>query len=214
MDEERFLISTSLLKSMIALIDYGAGNLKSVSKALDYLGAKHTITNSPEKILSAKKIILPGVGNFGEVMDMLGKNKLDLAIKEFISSGKPYLGICVGLQVLFESSEESPKTKGLGIFKGKVIKLRTKEKIPEIGWNSISIKKQSKLLKGIKDNSYFYFVHSYCCSPSENGIILTTTEYGTEFTSAVEKANIFAVQFHPEKSGEIGLKVLKNFLEI
>src|SRR3989338_8595203 len=151
---------------MISLLDYGAGNLKSVSKALDYLKAKHIITNSPEKILSSEKLIFPGVGNFGEVMRMLEKNKLDSAIKEFISSGKPYLGICVGLQVLFESSEESPKAKGLGIFKGRVIRLRTKEKIPQIGWNSISIKKDSKLLKGIKDNSYFYFVHSYCASPS------------------------------------------------
>lgn len=199
---------------MFVIIDYGAGNIKSVSKALDYLKAKHKITNSPKDIANAEKLIFPGVGNFGEVMAQLEKLKLIRPIKEFISSGKPYLGICLGLQVLFESSEESSGVKGLGILKGNVKKLKTKFKIPQIGWNTINIKKKSKLLAGIKEGSYFYFVHSYYVQPSDKKVILTTTDYETEFVSAVEKENIYAVQFHPEKSGDAGLKVLENFVKI
>ncbi|MDP7180437.1 MAG: imidazole glycerol phosphate synthase subunit HisH [Candidatus Woesearchaeota archaeon] len=198
---------------MIAIIDYGAGNLKSVKNALDFLKVDSKITNKPEDIESAEKIIFPGVGSFGDMMTSLEKNSLNKAIKESLTQ-KPYLGICLGLQALFEKSEENKGISGLNIFKGEVKKF-TKLKIPQIGWNSIKIQKDSsKLLKGIKDNSYFYFVHSYYVQPEDNSIILTKTDYGIDFTSGIEHDNIFAVQFHPERSGELGLKVLKNFVNI
>tara|TARA_Y100000310_G_scaffold322129_1_gene380755 strand:- start:244 stop:840 length:597 start_codon:yes stop_codon:yes gene_type:complete len=197
---------------MIAIIDYGAGNLKSVKNALDFLKVDSKITNKPEDIESADKIIFPGVGSFGDMMTSLEKNKLNKAIKNVINK-KPYLGICLGLQALFEKSEENKGIEGLNILKGDVKKF-TKLKIPQIGWNSIKIQKDSKLLKGIKNNSYFYFVHSYYVQPADNSIILTKTNYGIDFTSGIESDNIFAVQFHPERSGELGLKVLKNFINL
>ncbi|MFC1690878.1 imidazole glycerol phosphate synthase subunit HisH [Nanoarchaeota archaeon] len=197
----------------VAIVDYGAGNLKSVSKALDFLKVENIITDKPEDILEADKIILPGVGNFGDTMKQLKQKNLIEPIKQAIESGKSYLGICLGLQILFEKSQESSEL-GLGIFKGKVVKFNSdKLKIPQIGWNNINIKKESKLFDGI-DKGYFYFVHSYYVVPEDKDIILTTTDYGGEFVSGIEKNNIYAVQFHPEKSGKVGLRLLRNFIEL
>lgn len=198
---------------MIAIIDYGAGNLQSVKNALDYLKADSRITNKAEDIEKADKVIFPGVGSFGDVIKSLKNKSLLNPIKKSIKK-KPYLGICLGLQVLFEKSEENPNVKGLGIFKGKVKKF-TKLKTPQIGWNSINIiNKKSLVLKGIKNNSFFYFVHSYYVVPEDKSIILTETDYGVNFVSAIKKDNIFAVQFHPERSGDVGLRILKNFTEL
>lgn len=199
---------------MIAIIDYGAGNLRSVSKALDFLNVRHKITNQRNEIENADKLIFPGVGNFGDVISELKKLQLIQSLKKFILNKKPYLGICIGLQILFEYSDESPNVSGLGLLKGRVSILRTDLKIPHIGWNTINIKKKSLILKGIKNHSYFYFVHSYCALPNDKEIILTTTDYGTDFVSGIEKDNIYALQFHPEKSGTIGLMILKNFSEL
>ncbi len=199
---------------MIAVIDYGAGNLKSITNALDFLNVKYEVTDKAKDIEKADKIIFPGVGSFGDCIKSLRKKNLLKILKDEINK-KPYLGICLGLQVLFENSEESPKVKGLSIFKGKCKKFKNKNlKVPQIGWNSISINKKSLLLKNIKDNSYFYFVHSYYINAKDEGIILTKTNYGIDFVSAIEKDNIFGVQFHPERSGVIGLKVLENFVRL
>lgn len=196
---------------MIAVIDYGAGNLKSITNALDFLKVKYKVTDKAPEIEKADKIIFPGVGNFGDCVKALENKGLIETLKKEISK-KPYLGICLGLQVLFESSEESPRVKGLSIFKGKCKKFKGSLKIPQIGWNSISIKKKSLLLKNIKNDSYFYFVHSYYVDPVDKKIILTETDYGVDFVSAIEKDNIFGVQFHPERSGSIGIKILENFV--
>lgn len=198
---------------MIAIVDYGAGNLKSVSNALKFINAEHKITDKAAEIVAADKVIFPGVGSFGDTMGALKEKKLDLAIKEVIKQGKPFLGICLGLQVLFEAGEEDPGVNGLGIFKGNVPKLKTKLKIPQIGWNQIKIKKDSKLLDGLKQESFFYFVHSYCVNPNDKELALTTTDYGAEFISAINKGKVYATQFHPEKSGKLGLQILKNFVE-
>ena len=198
---------------MIAIIDYGAGNLKSVKNALDFLRAKSIITDKAKDIEKADKVIFPGVGSFGDVMEALEKKKLIEPIKKAIKQ-KPYLGICLGLQILFEQSQENPGVKGMGIFKGRVKRFSSKLKIPQIGWNSIKITKKSQITKNINDNSYFYFVHSYYVEPEDKSIILTKTDYGQEFTSGIAKDNIFGVQFHPERSGTIGLEMLKNFVEL
>lgn len=199
---------------MIAVIDYGAGNLKSITNALDFLKVKYKVTGSSKEIEDANKIIFPGVGAFGNCVNALKKRKIFETLKKEINK-KPYLGICLGLQVLFESSEESPKVEGLSIFKGKCKKFIDKKlKIPQISWNSINIiNKKNKLLKNIKNNSYLYFVHSYYAEPEDNGIILAKTDYGIGFVSSIEKDNIFGVQFHPERSGSVGLGVLENFLK-
>lgn len=198
---------------MIAIIDYGAGNLQSVKKAFDFIGAESVITNDPEVILSADKILLPGVGSFGDAMDSMEKNGLVETVKECALSGKPFLGICLGLQLLFEESEESPGVKGLGIFKGKIKKFSSDMglKIPHIGWNSLEIKQNDTLFKDIPENAYVYFVHSYYLHAEEENDIATVTNYGIDFHSAVGKNNIFATQFHPEKSGDVGLQILRNF---
>ena len=188
---------------MIAIIDYGAGNANSVKNALGYLGKDSTITSDPEKILRADKVIFPGVGAFGDAMKELKKRKLDGAIKKFIQSKKPFLGICIGLQVLFEESEESPNVKGLGILRGKVAKF-AKGKIPQIGWNKISS-------KSIGDG-YAYFVNSYYAVPEDKKIIESTSDYYAKFTAAVKKENVFATQFHLEKSGKFGLEILRKWL--
>lgn len=203
---------------MIAIIDYGAGNIESVENALDFLKVKYKLTTKKEGIGKADKIILPGVGAFGDAMKSLEKFNLINTIKKNILDGKPYLGICLGLQALFEKSEESRGINGLEIFKGDVTKLKDRKlKIPQIGWNSIIINKKNKnnlLLKNIKNNSYFYFVHSYYVKPKDKSIILTETEYGERFVSGIAKDNIYGVQFHPERSGDIGLKLLKNFCNL
>lgn len=188
---------------MIAIIDYGAGNANSVKNGLGYLGYDSAITSNPEEIVEADKLIFPGVGAFGDAMKELKKRKLDIAIKKFIRSKKPFLGICIGLQVLFEKSEESPNVKGLEIFKGKVVKF-TKGKIPQIGWNKISS-------KSIGDG-YAYFVNSYYAVPEDKKIIESTSDYYVKFTAAVKKYNIFATQFHLEKSGKFGLDIVRKWL--
>ncbi len=198
---------------MIAIIDYGAGNLQSVKKALDFIGAESVITDNPEIINSCGKVLLPGVGSFGDAMDSMSKKGLVETVKENALSGKPFLGICLGLQLLFEESEESPNVTGLGIFKGKIKRFPSNLglKIPHIGWNSLEIRQNDTLFKDIPQNSYVYFVHSYYLNADEESDIATVTNYGIDFHSAVGKGNIFATQFHPEKSGEVGLQILKNF---
>ncbi|MBR4891471.1 MAG: imidazole glycerol phosphate synthase subunit HisH [Clostridia bacterium] len=198
---------------MIAIIDYGAGNLQSVKKAFDFIGAESVITDNPEVINACDRILLPGVGSFGDAMDSMHKSGLVETVKQNALSGKPFLGICLGLQLLFEESEESPGVKGLGIFKGKIKKFSSDMglKIPHIGWNSLEIKQNDTLFKNIPENSYVYFVHSYYLHAEDENDIATVTNYGIDFHSAVGKNNIFATQFHPEKSGDVGLQILRNF---
>ena len=197
---------------MIAIIDYDAGNLKSVEKALQYLGEDVKITSDANEILGADKIILPGVGAFGDAMEKLNTRGLSEVIREAVKRKIPLLGICLGLQLLFEASEESPGVDGLSVLKGKIKRIPDKEgfKVPHIGWNSLKINPESKLFAGIPEDSYVYFVHSYYLA-AEEPIVAATTDYVVDIHAAVEKEHIFACQFHPEKSGEIGLKLLKNF---
>lgn len=202
--------------SITAIIDYGAGNLHSVKNALDFLGAK-SIISSDEKIISrADRVVLPGVGSFGDAMSALRKSGLDRAVYDAIEKDKPLLGICLGLQMMFEESEESPGVSGLGVFKGKVVRIPKKEglKIPHMGWNDIAVMKESKILKGLGENPYVYFVHSYYLKADNEGDVSAYTEYGERLGIAVEKNNVFATQFHPEKSGETGMRILKNFIEL
>jgi len=201
---------------MIALIDYGMGNIKSVSKALETTGIDVKITQSPEDIRNAKAIVLPGVGAFRDCMKNLSKLELISVIKEQILKGKPYLGICLGMQILFTESEEFGLCKGLDIFKGKVVRFQLSlgYKIPHMGWNTVKFHKKSRLLEEIKDNSYFYFVHSYYVSPEDSKVVAGVTDYGVEFTSMIIHENIFATQFHPEKSQKTGLTLLRNFIKI
>ena len=197
---------------MIAIIDYDAGNLKSVEKALLFLGEEAKITSDAEEILAADKIILPGVGAFGDAMEKLNTRGLSEVIREAVRRKIPLLGICLGLQLLFEASEESPGVDGLSVLKGKIIRIPDKEgyKVPHIGWNSLKINPESKLFAGIPEDAYVYFVHSYYLQ-AEEPIVAAQTDYVVDIHAAVEKEHIFACQFHPEKSGEIGLKLLKNF---
>lgn len=197
---------------MIAIIDYDAGNLKSVEKALLFLGEEVKITSDAEEILSADKIILPGVGAFGDAMEKLNTRGLSEVIREAVKRKIPLLGICLGLQLLFEASEESPEVDGLSVLKGKIKRIPDKEgfKVPHIGWNSLKINPESKLFAGIPEDSYVYFVHSYYLA-AEEPIVAATTDYVVDIHAAVEKEHVFACQFHPEKSGDIGLRLLKNF---
>jgi glutamine amidotransferase len=208
---------------MIALIDYGVGNLYSVEKALKFVGGNVKVTNNAADLKNAEKLVLPGVGAFGDCMKNLEATGLIPTILEQVLMHKPLLGICVGLQILFESSEESPNVKGLGVFKGEVKKIRADGlKIPHMGWNSIQIGRKdslvkfgaSKLLAGLEGKNYFYFVHSYHAVPANENLVTATTNYGEDVTAAVELGRVFATQFHPEKSGDVGLKVLKNFVEM
>ncbi len=199
---------------MTAVIDYDAGNLKSVEKALLYLGEKVLITRDPEKILKADHIILPGVGAFGDAMKKLGQYGLTDVIAQVLKEEIPFLGICLGLQLLFEASEENNRIPGLGILKGKIIRFPSLPglKIPHMGWNSLTIRPGSRLLWGIGQEAYVYFVHSYYLKAEDSSIVAAASEYGVSFHAAVESGNLCACQFHPEKSGETGLKILKNFL--
>ena len=199
---------------MIAIIDYGAGNLHSVKNALDFLGADNIVTGNKEEILSADKVILPGVGAFGDAMKCLEERGLVETVKAVAENGKPFLGICLGLHLLFEESEESPNVKGLGIFKGKIVKIPDNGnlKIPHMGWNNIRITKDSKILKNIGNEPYVYFVHSYYVEAEDESVVSAYTEYGQKLDIAVEQDNVFATQFHPEKSGDIGMEILKNFI--
>lgn len=201
---------------MITIIDYDAGNLKSVEKALVYLNQDVIVSRNPKEILNADKVILPGVGSFGDAMNNLHKFGLVDTIKKAAQSGKPFLGICLGLQLLFDSSEETPGVAGLSVLPGKILKIPAKDgiKIPHMGWNSLDINPSSKLFKGIPDKSYVYFVHSYYLEAEDENIVAATTDYSAHIHAAVEKGNIFACQFHPEKSSDIGLKILENFAAI
>ena len=201
---------------MIAIIDYGAGNLHSVKNALDFLGADNIVTGNKEEILSAGKVILPGVGAFGDAMKCLEERGLVETVKAVAENGKPFLGICLGLHLLFEESEESPNVKGLGIFKGKIVKIPDNRslKIPHMGWNNIRITKDSKILKNIGNEPYVYFVHSYYVEAEDESVVSAYTEYGQRLDIAVEQGNVFATQFHPEKSGDTGMEILKNFIAL
>ncbi len=201
---------------MITIIDYGAGNLESVEKAFTFLGYETQISSDEKIILGSEKIILPGVGAFGDAMNMLTASGLDVTVRKAVEKGIPLLGICLGMQMLFESSEEGENVPGLGIFKGSIKKFENTPgfKIPQIGWNSIKLRKDSRLFKGIPDGAYVYFVHSYYLDAKDKKIVAATCDYIHPFDAAVESGNVFACQFHPEKSGKTGLAILKNFAEI
>jgi glutamine amidotransferase len=201
---------------MIAIIDYDAGNIKSVEKALVHLGEEVVITRDKQVLLSADKVILPGVGAFEDAMGKLHSYDLVDTIKQIVDKGTPFLGICLGLQLMFERSDESENdVPGLGLLPGEIVKIPPQEglKIPHMGWNSIEVKNGSKLFEGIENNSYVYFVHSYYLKAKNEEDVVATTEYSTHIHASVEHGNIFGCQFHPEKSGEVGLKILKNFAQ-
>ncbi len=201
---------------MIGIIDYDAGNIRSVEKALSYLGEETVVSRNPETLKNADKVILPGVGSFGQAMENLHRYELVPVIQDMIKEGKPFLGICLGLQLLFESSEESPGVEGLGILKGKILKIPSSPglKIPHMGWNSLQLQNNGRLFRNIPQDTYVYFVHSYYLQAQEPEIVKAVTGYGTEIHASVEKDNVFACQFHPEKSGKYGLEILKNFAEL
>jgi glutamine amidotransferase len=202
---------------MIGIIDYGMGNIHSVAKALRNFGAKVCVTNKLSEIKKCDKIVLPGVGAFGAAMFELEKLRLDIAIKKHIDSGKIFLGICLGMHLLFDSSQESPRVRGLGIIPGTVKKFKVakQRKVPHMGWNQLALKKKDcLLLRGIKENSSVYFCHSYYPQPEDKACIAATTEYGIGFSSIICKGNVFAMQFHPEKSQAVGLKIIENFVKL
>ncbi len=196
---------------MLLLVDYGMGNLRSVSKALEKVGFSVKVSSDPEEVKRAEVLVLPGVGAFRDAMENLKKLGLLKEILRHIEKGKPYMGICLGLQLLFERSYEFGETEGFGVLEGEVVLLPPKVKVPHIGWNQLWKQKPSDLLNGIKEGEYFYFVHSYHVVPKRQDIVLTTTDYGIDFVSSIEYENIFAVQFHPEKSQKAGLRLLENF---
>ncbi len=200
---------------MIAIIDYDAGNIKSVEKAIQHLGEEAIITRDKDIILNSDKVILPGVGAFGDAMEKINAYDLKNTIYDVVDAGKPFLGICLGLQLLFKTSEESPGATGLGILDGEIVRIPAKEglKIPHMGWNDLTITPSATLYQGVEDHSYVYFVHSYYLKAKED-IVAATTEYSTLMHASVEKDHVFACQFHPEKSGTVGLKILDNFLKL
>lgn len=201
---------------MVAVIDYDAGNIKSVQKALAFLGEPAAVTRDREEILAADRVILPGVGNFGDAMARLRDFGLVSVIKEVAARQTPFLGICLGLQLLFEESEESPGVEGLGLLPGKIVRIPKAEglKIPQIGWNALEYPSAGRLFRNVPEGSYVYFVHSYYLQAAEKEIVKATAEYGVTIEASVEKDHIFACQFHPEKSSETGLQILKNFLSV
>lgn len=201
---------------MTAIIDYDAGNLKSVEKALAHLGEEVVITRDRETILSADRVILPGVGAFGDAMGKLHQYGLVEVIHQVVEQRIPFLGICLGLQLLFESSEESEGVPGLGVLKGRILRIPDCQglKIPHMGWNSLDIAPESRLFAGIEKGAYVYFVHSYYLKAEEEGMVAASAEYSTHIHAAVEAGNVYACQFHPEKSGDVGLKILKNFVNM
>ena len=201
---------------MIAIVDYDAGNIKSVEKALHFLGREALVTGDSEEILRADKVILPGVGAFGDAMDTIRGRGLDKVLRKVAENGTPFLGICLGLQLLFERSDEAPGAEGLGILKGEILRIPEKEglKIPHMGWNSVHLENNGRLFPGIEENAYVYFVHSYYLKAGDESIVKASTEYGVHIHASVEKDNVFACQFHPEKSSDVGLHILKNFVEL
>lgn len=201
---------------MIAIIDYDAGNLRSVQKALNFIGEEATITRDKDLLMRADKVILPGVGAFGEAMNKLHSYDLIPTIKEIAASNTPFLGICLGMQLMFEGSEENPGYEGLHLLPGKILRIPDKEglKIPQIGWNSLEFVNQATLYEGLPQQSYVYFVHSYYLHATNRLDVAATTEYSTLIDASVEHKNLFGCQFHPEKSGDVGLKILKNFANL
>ena len=199
---------------MVAIIDYDAGNIKSVEKAMQLLGQEVKITRDRDEIMAADHVILPGVGAFGDAMEKLHQYGLVEVIHEVTKKGTPFIGICLGLQLLFERSDEAPGVEGLGVLKGDILKLPDKEgyKIPHMGWNSLKIRPEAKLFHGIEDGAYVYFVHSYYLKAEDESVVAASTEYSTIIHASVERGNVFACQFHPEKSGKVGLAILKNFI--
>jgi glutamine amidotransferase len=204
---------------MIVIVDYGVGNLRSVQRAFEHVGAGVTVTAHRETIESASAVVLPGVGAFGQAMSNLERAGLVDVIRQVIDRGRPFLGICLGLQLLFEESEEMGQHAGLGVFGGQVKRFevggrRHGYKVPQIGWNQIHIQQPSPLLEGVADGSYAYFVHSYYVAPADPEIVLTTTDYEMDYASIVGRDNVFGIQFHPEKSQAVGLRILRNFTEL
>jgi len=207
---------------MIIVVDYGMGNLRSVSKAIEKVGAKVKISSSPKDILTADKLILPGVGAFKDAMEELKSHRLIEPIKKFVGAGKPFLGLCLGLQLIFSKSEEGGVNKGLNLIKGRVVKFKSKKlKIPHMGWNQLRVEgrgsrveEKCPLLKGVPEGTYVYFVHSYYAVPEDNKCVAAWTDYGVRFPSVICSKNIYATQFHPEKSQELGLKILRNFVKL
>lgn len=201
---------------MIAIIDYGAGNIQSVYKALKHIGCDVCVTNDPEKIMLADGAVLPGVGSFGDTMDTMTKYQIKDTVINYAKCGKPFLGICLGLQLLFAESEESPGAKGLALLEGSITKIPSdgKLKIPHMGWNSLDIKNGGNLFKDITGNPYVYFVHSYYLHAKDRSIVSSQTHYGVDIDASVQSGSIMATQFHPEKSGDVGLKMLKNFADM
>ncbi len=200
---------------MISVVDYGVGNLHSVAKALEKVGAKTRVTSDWHDVESSDGVVLPGVGAFKDSMDAMQRSDLAKAIKAYIASGKPFLGVCVGLQMLFSESEEFGVSKGLDVFKGRVVKFPEGQKVPHMGWNQISIKKDlNPLLRGLNDGDHLYFVHSYYVVPEDKGIIAAQSNYGVDFTCMVWEKNVFGTQFHPEKSQAVGLRIYENFKDL
>lgn len=208
---------------MTAIIDYGAGNIKSVENALQRLGGDPVLTADPAVILSADHVILPGVGAFGEAMERLHESGMDAVIRQAVQKGIPFLGICLGLQLLFDSSEESPGVQGLGILPGRILRLPEEGpaesstvhyKVPEIGWNDLTYPRKGRLFVGVPEHSYVYFVHSYYLKADDPSIVTARTTYSTQIDASVEKDNVFACQFHPEKSEQVGMQILTNFLQV
>ena len=201
---------------MLAIIDYDAGNMKSVEKAVQYLGEEVVLTDREEELLSADRVILPGVGSFGAAMESLRRNGLDEVIRKVVENNTPFLGICLGMQMLFDESEESPGVEGLHLLPGKILRIPETPglKIPHMGWNSLYFPKETRLFAGLPENTYTYFVHSYYLQADDPDVVAAVTDYGIELQVAVEYGNIFGCQFHPEKSSKDGLAILKNFLNV